>query len=766
MEKKKYSTSSSTFKEKLSSNKSYLDLSNYSKVNYDKQNSINNTNEICEFFTSITNNQKDISKKYEQLFSLIKKFGKEIKYLLSKNDEYNNMLVDTKEYIKRIKTKLSDSSCSEFENIEVELFEDRNNIDVIGRIVTYLFEEVGYYNKNSYECNKKIEDLKKSIGSKDEYTKLERKLTLKSEELKKEMIDNMSSLREQQDLKIKIKEDRNFYRKDIQNMNQKLLYVILKFILLHKKYKMKKLCFRFWLSIVKSKKEARSKIIFCFCKKQHHLLSFCLRKLKSNCLEKHLVDKITSLVGTNLYTSNSNNRNNNNYNSNIKGDYYSANNVTTDRKSTTFSNFARNNSKMKNSDIGSINYDHVHKNSKKRSESTIFYEKNNGTIRKSDVTSMYDVLDDNTSKKRDTSQFYVEDDIRNKENNVFEKNNSLYEHYNRGEPNYNIEKMYDKFLHQMKEKADQKNVDILHQTIKKLNNKINDIRITLDKQKRINERMSKNIPIEKLSSNYKNSSNEKISGTDYNNSIGNNDSLNILSERTLSEYLLNKNTSRNMSTNKNVNGRSVTRKKSDDFENRSEYSSRRKKSDSTSQKKAYDNIEKWNLNNNKYSKNNSLDTVCNDSNYHPYQQEFKNNARGNSRAKNCTANNTTNSNANKRVPSRTHNRGASSANNHGGNSGNNCKKYLIENSNDSSSASDIKLILRTGGGFRKLSEHDQKNYIEKLNYLNDNNLLGYETNLNIKIKGHPFIHNVPNNNQNACKKEKRHRSLSKFYNMH
>ncbi|SBT42612.1 conserved Plasmodium protein, unknown function [Plasmodium ovale wallikeri] len=117
MEKKKYSTSSSTFKEKLSSNKSYLDLSNYSKVNYDKQNSINNTNEICEFFTSITNNQKDISKKYEQLFSLIKKFGKEIKYLLSKNDEYNNMLVDTKEYIKRIKTKLSDSSYSEFENI-------------------------------------------------------------------------------------------------------------------------------------------------------------------------------------------------------------------------------------------------------------------------------------------------------------------------------------------------------------------------------------------------------------------------------------------------------------------------------------------------------------------------------------------------------------------------------------------------------------------------------------------------------------------------
>lgn len=97
------------------------------------------------------------------------------------------------------------------------------------------------------------------------------------------------------------------------------------------------------------------------------------------------------------------------------------------------------------------------------------------------------------------------------------------------------------------------------------------------------------------------------------------------------------------------------------------------------------------------------------------------------------------------------------------------KISFIENSNDSANtSSDIKLILRTGGGFRKLSEHDQKHYIEKLNYLNDNNLLGYETNLNIKIKGHPFMRNANNNNNNHqdSKKEKRHRSLSKFYNMH
>ncbi|SCO94008.1 conserved Plasmodium protein, unknown function [Plasmodium malariae] len=871
MEKKKYSATSSTFKEKFSTSKSYLDLSNNSKVNYNKQKSINNTNEICEFFTSITNNQKDISKKYEQLFSLIKKFGKEIKYLLNKNDEHNNILSDTKECIKKIKAKLGDSSYSDFENIEIELLEDRNNIDVLGRIITYLLEEVGYYNKNSYECNKKIEDLKKYVGNKDDYTKLERKLTLKSEELKKEMVDNMSSLRENQDLKVKIKEDRNIYRKDIQNMHQKLLYVILKFLLRDKKYKTQKQCFVIWLNIIKNKKEARNKIVFCFCKKQNYLLSFCLRKLRSNCSEKYLIDKITSFIGMNTYGNKSNNENNNNNRNNNSINNMSAtehsyiiHDMQNDKKNSEFSNFV-NSKKMKNSDLSSTNYDLVNNKLKKRSESTLFYEKNNSSIRRGDMLNMYDASEDSTSRKRDTTKYYNDGDTRNNGNNVYDKNvydkngydknvydkngydkneydkngydknefdkneydkneydkniydkneydkneydknlydrntydrntydkntydknmhgqnnaydksNSLYDYCGSREPNDNVEKVYDKFLHKMKEKADKKNVDILHQTLKKLNTKINDIRNTLEKQKKINEELCKNIPTKKVSSNYKNTADTKLSDTDYNNSIERNDSLSLFSEKTLSEYLMNRNTSRNVSRNNSLNKGNEIKKTREDFKRTNEYDNRKKKSDIISQKKSSNNNdEKWNLSNNKYSKYNSMDTFSVDSNY-LYLKDIKNKVPNNKYIKKNDSNESryvpnettaanssiTSNTANSFKPVNTANAANATRN------GSNRRKDFIENSNDSSSPSDIKLVLRTGGGFRKLSEHDQKNYMEKLNYLNDNNLLGYETNLNIKIKGHPFIHNIPNNNRNVHKKEKRHRSLSKFYNMH
>ncbi|CRG94760.1 conserved Plasmodium protein, unknown function [Plasmodium gallinaceum] len=708
MEKKKNSRVSSTFNEKLNFNKSYLDLSNYSKANYNKQNSINNTNEICEFFTSITINQKDLSKKYEQLFSLIKKFGKEIKYLLNKNDEYNNLLIDTNEYIKKIKTKLNNSSYNNFENIEVELCEDTNNIDIIAKLITYLFKEVGYYNKNSYELNRKIDDLKRGVGNKEDYTILERKLTLKNEELKKEMINNMSSLKEQQDLKIKIKEDRNIYRKDLQHIYQKFLYLILNILLRDKKYKIQKNFFITWLNNVKNKKKATKKIIKSLCKKEEYLLSYSVKKLKNNCYEIHLKDIIASMLDINANDN--------------KTNYGYIDNIQKSKKSNVYLNFNNNNNnKMKKSSL-LINCDNANKT--KKSEASIFYGNfDNSKIRQSEISNTYDGFENILYKKSDITKFY---DDKNNENNDYDKNNSFYEATR--ESNYNIEKVYDRFLYQMKDKADKKNVDILHQTIKKLNYKINEIKNTLEMQKKINEELFKNVPLEKISSNYKNSINRKLSDTDYNTSIDNNDSLNILSEKTLSEYLLNKNTSRNMSKNNNTSRKYVIKKKNEDDKMFEHY--RKKNSDDLSKKKIYDNIDKWNLNN-KYSKNNSMDTVNVDKNY-VNQRKLKDNA-DNIYIKNKK---------------------------------NNIKKDFNDNNNDNYSPSNIRLILRTGGGFRKLSEHDQKNYIEKINFLNDNNLLGYETNLNIKIKGPPFIQNVPNNIQNTFKKEKRHRSLSKFYNMH
>ncbi|VWU53381.1 conserved protein, unknown function, partial [Hepatocystis sp. ex Piliocolobus tephrosceles] len=117
MEEQSDNEISPIMKKKFNYKKSFLDLSNISKNDYNKQVSINNTSEICEFFTSITTNQKDISKKYEQLFTLIKKFGKEIKYLLNTTDKYNDILVDTKDYINRVKKNLNASAVSEFESI-------------------------------------------------------------------------------------------------------------------------------------------------------------------------------------------------------------------------------------------------------------------------------------------------------------------------------------------------------------------------------------------------------------------------------------------------------------------------------------------------------------------------------------------------------------------------------------------------------------------------------------------------------------------------
>ncbi|CRH01361.1 conserved Plasmodium protein, unknown function [Plasmodium relictum] len=704
MEKKKNSRKSSILSEKLNFNKSYLDLSNYSKVNYIKQNSINNTSEICEFFTSITSNQKDLNKRYEQLFSLIKKFGKEIKYLLNKNDEYNNLLIDTNEYIKKIKTKLNNSSYNDFENIEIELCEDTNNIDIIAKLIAHLFKVVDYYSKNSYEWNRKIDDLKRGMGNKEAYTNLERKLTLKNEELKKEMVNNMSSLKEQQDLKIKIKEDRNVYRKDLQHIYQKLLYFILKFLLRDKKYKIQRLYFITWLNVVKNKKEATNRIIKSLCKKEEYLLSYCLKKLKNNCYEIHLTEKIASMLD--IYINDS------------KANYSCIDNIQKSNKSNIYLDLVNSN-KTKKSNL-SINYDNSNNNNRtKKSDASIYYSTiNNNKIRKSDASSTYNDFDNIKKKKSDITKLCNE---KNNEND-YDVNNSLFD--TRSESNYNVEKVYDKFLYQIKDKADKKNVDILHQTIKKLNYKITEIKNTLEMQKKINDELFKSMSLDKNSLNHKNSINNKLSETDYNTSVDNNESLNLLSEKTLSEYLLNKNTSRNMSKNNNLDRKYIIKKNNED--DKMFRHDRKKNSDDLSKKNINDNKEKWSLNS-EYFKNNSTDTLNVDNNY-LNERKFKDNI-----------NNLYIQNGN-----------------------NNNKKDV----NDNNSPSNIKLILRTGGGFRKLSENDQKNYIEKINFLNDNNLLGYETNLNIKIKGPPFFQNLPNNNQKTFKKEKRHRSLSKFYNMH
>ncbi|CAG9473761.1 unnamed protein product [Plasmodium vivax] len=975
MEKKKRSGTSSTFKEIQSFNKSYLDLSNYSKDNYGKQNSINNTNEVFEFFTSITNNQKDISKKYEQLFSLIKKFGKEIKYLLAKNDEYSGILIDTKECVKRIKAKLSGDSCEEFENLEAELLKDKNNIDVISKIVTYLWEEIGYHNKNSIEWNKKIEELKKYIGSKDEFLKLERKLTITSEELKKEMVDNMSSLKEQQDLKIKIKEERNIYRKDIQNVHEKILYVILKFLLRDKRWKTLKYFFHFWLNTTRRRKEATNQMVSRLGKKMHCLLLFCFRKLKSNSFEGYLIDKVTGLVDFPLHGNgghgssqrgvqskagraydysgndsgnpygsgshqnsgndsgnpygsgshqnsgndsgnpygsgshqNSGNDSGNPYGSgshqnsgNDSGNPYSSGNHqnsgnpyssgnrqnsrntlrSTPRernKSSVFSNLVNSDKTRDGDNVSPGSYDHLNSRSRKRSESMLFYKKENSSAtQKSEVaTNLYDQSGDFSSGKRGTHRFGNDSEdgeggggndgrqgSRVGANGSYERNvthdrnsthdrtsthdgnydyqkNSLrgpshetQEHPGR-ESNHHVEKMYDNLARQMKDKADRKSVEMIHQTIKKMNNKINDIRDTLDKQNKMmaNDDMLRNVPSGKSSLNYKNHSNKKHPDLDYNHSVANS-SLNLPCERTLSEYLTNKNKSRNTNTDE-LNRPKGLRKQSEDFQKMSEYNNRQKKYDNHAHKKSYENMEKWNLNNDQYSHSNSMDMTSVDESY-LYQRQSKSSARSASHLKNdanalggghggghgssigsavgsgmgsglgggqysaaCSSKGETkrggrgdsrgearrDSRGEARRESKHNGRGEARHDSkhdskrdpksdgreakaaHGTHHATSNRRDFIENSNASSSPSDIKLVLRTGGGFRKLSEHCQKNYIEKLNYLNDNNLLGYETNLNIKIKGHPFMHNVPNGHQKDHKKEKRHRSLSKFYNMH
>ncbi|KMZ85180.1 conserved Plasmodium protein, unknown function [Plasmodium vivax] len=927
MEKKKRSGTSSTFKEIQSFNKSYLDLSNYSKDNYGKQNSINNTNEVFEFFTSITNNQKDISKKYEQLFSLIKKFGKEIKYLLAKNDEYSGILIDTKECVKRIKAKLSGDSCEEFENLEAELLKDKNNIDVISKIVTYLWEEIGYHNKNSIEWNKKIEELKKYIGSKDEFLKLERKLTITSEELKKEMVDNMSSLKEQQDLKIKIKEERNIYRKDIQNVHEKILYVILKFLLRDKRWKTLKYFFHFWLNTTRRRKEATNQMVSRLGKKMHCLLLFCFRKLKSNSFEGYLIDKVTGLVDFPLHGNgghgssqrgvqskagraydysgndsgnpygsgshqNSGNDSGNPYSSGNhqnSGNPYSSGNRQNSRntlrstprernKSSVFSNLVNSDKTRDGDNVSPGSYDHLNSRSRKRSESMLFYKKENSSAtQKSEVaTNLYDQSGDFSSGKRGTHRFGNDSEdgeggggndgrqgSRVGANGSYERNvthdrnsthdrtsthdgnydyqkNSLrgpshetQEHPGR-ESNHHVEKMYDNLARQMKDKADRKSVEMIHQTIKKMNNKINDIRDTLDKQNKMmaNDDMLRNVPSGKSSLNYKNHSNKKHPDLDYNHSVANS-SLNLPCERTLSEYLTNKNKSRNTNTDE-LNRPKGLRKQSEDFQKMSEYNNRQKKYDNHAHKKSYENMEKWNLNNDQYSHSNSMDMTSVDESY-LYQRQSKSSARSASHLKNdanalggghggghgssigsavgsgmgsglgggqysaaCSSKGETkrggrgdsrgearrDSRGEARRESKHNGRGEARHDSkhdskrdpksdgreakaaHGTHHATSNRRDFIENSNASSSPSDIKLVLRTGGGFRKLSEHCQKNYIEKLNYLNDNNLLGYETNLNIKIKGHPFMHNVPNGHQKDHKKEKRHRSLSKFYNMH
>ncbi|CAI7722320.1 conserved Plasmodium protein, unknown function [Plasmodium vivax] len=927
MEKKKRSGTSSTFKEIQSFNKSYLDLSNYSKDNYGKQNSINNTNEVFEFFTSITNNQKDISKKYEQLFSLIKKFGKEIKYLLAKNDEYSGILIDTKECVKRIKAKLSGDSCEEFENLEAELLKDKNNIDVISKIVTYLWEEIGYHNKNSIEWNKKIEELKKYIGSKDEFLKLERKLTITSEELKKEMVDNMSSLKEQQDLKIKIKEERNIYRKDIQNVHEKILYVILKFLLRDKRWKTLKYFFHFWLNTTRRRKEATNQMVSRLGKKMHCLLLFCFRKLKSNSFEGYLIDKVMGLVDFPLHGNgghgssqrgvqskagraydysgndsgnpygsgshqNSGNDSGNPYSSGNhqnSGNPYSSGNRQNSRntlrstprernKSSVFSNLVNSDKTRDGDNVSPGSYDHLNSRSRKRSESMLFYKKENSSAtQKSEVaTNLYDQSGDFSSGKRGTHRFGNDSEdgeggggndgrqgSRVGANGSYERNvthdrnsthdrtsthdgnydyqkNSLrgpshetQEHPGR-ESNHHVEKMYDNLARQMKDKADRKSVEMIHQTIKKMNNKINDIRDTLDKQNKMmaNDDMLRNVPSGKSSLNYKNHSNKKHPDLDYNHSVANS-SLNLPCERTLSEYLTNKNKSRNTNTDE-LNRPKGLRKQSEDFQKMSEYNNRQKKYDNHAHKKSYENMEKWNLNNDQYSHSNSMDMTSVDESY-LYQRQSKSSARSASHLKNdanalggghggghgssigsavgsgmgsglgggqysaaCSSKGETkrggrgdsrgearrDSRGEARRESKHNGRGEARHDSkhdskrdpksdgreakaaHGTHHATSNRRDFIENSNASSSPSDIKLVLRTGGGFRKLSEHCQKNYIEKLNYLNDNNLLGYETNLNIKIKGHPFMHNVPNGHQKDHKKEKRHRSLSKFYNMH
>ncbi|SPJ12929.1 conserved Plasmodium protein, unknown function [Plasmodium sp. DRC-Itaito] len=1035
MEKKKYSgfssSSSSSIKENLNFNKSYLDISTYNKSPYTKQNSIHNTNEVFEFFTRITNNQKDLNKKYEQLFSLIKKFGKEIKYLLSKNDEHNKILVDTNEHIKKVKTKLGDSSYKQYENNEMDTSEDKHNIDLIAKIIFYLLEELTYYNKNTKECNKKIEELRKNLGNKDDYNKLERKLTLTSDELKKEMISNMSSIKEKEDLKMKIKEDRNMFRKDMHIIHQEFLYFISKFLLKDKNKKIQKDCFLFWLIMVKNKKEARNKIINSFCKKQEELLNFSIKKLKSNSYEKDVISKVMSLINKYIYDpnkinnnshqnstnirndknfglplqyvsrSNNNNINNNNnnmekknlsllnYNYPLDNDYNynmnkdkndnenannyvsSANNINNDNNLSNYNDMStnhiidnkndinndniisKNNYYMSNNnyidynnninnniksgnhktsyinDSNNSNYDKLNDHTNeysdysktKRSESHQNYENmgskknsnNNNTynsniynnnnynnnisnnfsehMTKNNLLNIFDSSIDNLSKKRDTRKF--SDDT-----NIDQKYNTQRSSYipDQVERNYDIENMYNKFLQEMKEKADKKNVDLLHQTIKKLNNKINDIKSTLEMQKKINKELGKGIPSEKSSLNYnKNCTPNRQAETEYINSVQeNNESINVLSERTLSEYLLNKNTSTKTSSNNYYsNKKQNDRKKQEDSNKNNEYYDRKKKSDILLQpKKTYDYLDnKWDTNNNKYHKNNSMDayhtdnsTLYNKRDYKKYD-ERKNeqeNKKYNNNDKKINNINDYNQKYEKKKYDSVYEKKYDSAyekkydrsyekkydrsyekkydrsyekkydssyekkydsayqkkydssyekkydsayqkkydssyekkydsayqkkydssyekkndnsyeqkNDHryakkyennnmntydsnqnyqkNYNNCNNEKKYK-KHFNDSGlddSPSDIKLILRTGGGFRKLSEHDQKHYLQKLNYLNDNNLLGYETNLNIKIKGHPFIPNIPNNNQQASKKEKRHRSLSKFYNMH
>ncbi|CDU19859.1 conserved Plasmodium protein, unknown function [Plasmodium yoelii] len=788
MEQKKNSESPS-FSERMSfNNKSFLDLSTYSKANYNKQNSINNTSEICEYFTCITNNQKDISKKYDQLFSLIKKFGKEIKYLLDKNDEYNNILIDTKEYIKKIKTKLSDSSCNEFENIERKLFEDRNNVDVIGQILVYFFEELQYYNKNSFECNQKINDIRKSIGSKDECIKLERQLTLKNDELKKEIIDSMNSLKENHDLKLKLNDERNMFKKDLEYMNLKILDIILKLLVRDKIYHTKKNIFFIWLNIIRRRKEAKIKIINIFCKNQNQLLSCSFNKLKAQYFEKYLIDKISSMM-LNGYRNNGTSSNNSYHNSNInpninsginganiysnnkidsKARYYADKNTSKDRKGSVFSNLNSHN-KMKSNNISLNSNDNDYDHMEKKSESSFYHDKKNSqATRKTDLVNLYDTSDgsrinsNDRRKKKDTIELYNDDN----ENNNYEKSISLFDNYTK-QSNYNIEKLYENFQNEINEKADQKNVDMLNQTIKKLNHKINDILAALDKQKKINERLSKNITENENSySNYKSTTNYKLSPANLKSlNIDNNESSNLLSEKTLSEYLTNKNTtSRNESINNDNRKNTTNNKKKQNFDNdydiNNKNSNRRNKIENMSHKTTYDNIDKWKNNNKKYSKNNSMDVSINNSNL-LYPKEYKSNHRRTSRIKNN--HNISNDNVSENKHTHSNSRTTSY------NNKNDQKISFIENSNDSANTlSDIKLILRTGGGFRKLSEHDQKHYIEKLNYLNDNNLLGYETNLNIKIKGHPFMRNANNNNNNHqdSKKEKRHRSLSKFYNMH
>ncbi|SOV25284.1 conserved Plasmodium protein, unknown function [Plasmodium sp. DRC-Itaito] len=1004
MEKKKYSgfssSSTSSIKENLNFNKSYLDISSYNKSPYTKQNSINNTNEVFEFFTSITNNQKDLNKKYEQLFSLIKKFGKEIKYLLSKNDEHNKILVDTNEHIKKVKTKLGDSSYKHYENNEIDTLEDKHNIDLIAKIIFHLFEQLTYYNKNTNECNKKIDELRKNLGNKDDYNKLERKLTITSDELKKEMISNMSSIKEKEDLKMKIKEDRNMFRKDINMMHHEFLYFISKFLLKNKKKKIQKDCFLFWLIRIKNKKEARNKIINSLCKKQKELLNFSIKKLKSNSYEKDLISKIMSLINKYIYdpnkfnnnsfhqnsvnirndknfglpseyvSGNINNNNNNmekkklshlnynyplnndynynmskdknenineninenvneNINENInnyvnndniiyndnslsnyndistnhilnnkndsnhdnsinKNNYYMSNNNYTDYNNNISNNIKSGNHKNSHINDSNIsNYDRLnypsneysHYSRSKRSESHQNYENmgtkknsnsnnnnNNNTynsniynnnsnnfnepMTKNNLLNIFDSSIDNLSKKRDTRKFSDDTNIDNKYNTQ----HSTYIP-DKVERNFDIENMYNKFLEEIKEKADKKNVDLLHQTIKKLNNKINDIRNTLEMQKKINKELGKRIPSEKSSINYnKNYTPNKQAETEYINSVEeNNESINVLSERTLSEYLLNKNTSQKPSSNNYYsNKKQNDRKKQEDSNKNNEYYNKKKKSDIVLQpKKTYDYVDnKWDTNNNKYYRNNSMDTYHTDNstlynkrdykkyderkneqdnkkysnndkkinNVNDYNQKYEKKKYDNVYEKKYDSeyekkydrayekkydgpyekkydsaylkkydslyekkyddpyekkyDSTYEKKNDHRYVKKYENNNINTydSNKNYEKNYNNCnnKKYRkqFNDSNLDDSPSDIKLILRTGGGFRKLSEHDQKHYLQKLNYLNDNNLLGYETNLNIKIKGHPFIQNIPNNNQQASKKEKRHRSLSKFYNMH